>query len=449
MIQMVTRCPKCATIFRITSTQLESAKGSVRCGSCLSIFHAQDFLVKADLPDPETTKSTEATKSTEPLSPQPEAENPTQTPAMTSTKPSVAASAPEQDQDEEDQLISDDMHSATTKASAYEFDSFIDLNLQPKTASLFEREIRYQVLEDYPSENADESWTEKLIEVERQAERQASTNAEPPSAQPGTSSPWAQSPASVNARAQENTLELSEIFLQATGATGRANPEPEAESKTSSSGAKNPDPAPTLAEAPRSPTAKRPIKPTSKLRALSSSRAVLLRNIMPAPVEFSAKHIQHWYQEKLWPSLALLAGVLLIGQLAYFKFDYFSRAEPYRSAYVLLCPLLGCQLPIVSDSRQILTSDLIVRNHPSIDNALLVDAILINKSPSAQPFPDLLLTFNRIDTTLVARRRFKPQEYLSGELKNQTKMAANQPIHISLEIADPGPEASNYTLTVP
>lgn len=47
MTQMVTRCPKCATAFRITSTQLESAKGAVRCGSCLHIFKAQDYLVKA------------------------------------------------------------------------------------------------------------------------------------------------------------------------------------------------------------------------------------------------------------------------------------------------------------------------------------------------------------------------------------------------------------------
>src|SRR3954464_6603864 len=47
MTQMVTRCPKCATAFRVTATQLESAKGAVRCGSCLHIFKAKDYLVKS------------------------------------------------------------------------------------------------------------------------------------------------------------------------------------------------------------------------------------------------------------------------------------------------------------------------------------------------------------------------------------------------------------------
>ena len=36
----VTRCPKCQTQFRVTSSQLHVATGSVRCGSCLHVFNA-------------------------------------------------------------------------------------------------------------------------------------------------------------------------------------------------------------------------------------------------------------------------------------------------------------------------------------------------------------------------------------------------------------------------
>src|SRR6187402_31219 len=53
MTHMVTRCPKCATAFRVTTTQLESAKGSVRCGSCLHIFKAHDDLVSAAPANPQ------------------------------------------------------------------------------------------------------------------------------------------------------------------------------------------------------------------------------------------------------------------------------------------------------------------------------------------------------------------------------------------------------------
>ncbi len=39
---MITRCPACSTSFHVSSSQLEAAGGTVRCGSCLHIFQAQD-----------------------------------------------------------------------------------------------------------------------------------------------------------------------------------------------------------------------------------------------------------------------------------------------------------------------------------------------------------------------------------------------------------------------
>lgn len=41
---MRTRCPKCATVFRITSEQLRARGGKVRCGSCQTVFNAFDHL---------------------------------------------------------------------------------------------------------------------------------------------------------------------------------------------------------------------------------------------------------------------------------------------------------------------------------------------------------------------------------------------------------------------
>lgn len=41
--QKVTQCPECQTTFRITQKQLNSAGGSVRCGSCLCIFNAYQY----------------------------------------------------------------------------------------------------------------------------------------------------------------------------------------------------------------------------------------------------------------------------------------------------------------------------------------------------------------------------------------------------------------------
>ena len=42
--QYKTRCPHCAAQFKITDEHLKQARGAVRCGSCLQIFQANDYL---------------------------------------------------------------------------------------------------------------------------------------------------------------------------------------------------------------------------------------------------------------------------------------------------------------------------------------------------------------------------------------------------------------------
>ncbi|MBT3563390.1 MAG: hypothetical protein HN493_05555, partial [Gammaproteobacteria bacterium] len=45
----VCRCPTCETTFRVTETQLTAAHGAVRCGACLQVFAANDYLLEAAL----------------------------------------------------------------------------------------------------------------------------------------------------------------------------------------------------------------------------------------------------------------------------------------------------------------------------------------------------------------------------------------------------------------
>ena len=562
MTQMVTRCPTCSTAFRVTSTQLESAKGAVRCGSCLHIFKALDYLVKTpeedkavaatliktELPKTEQAKAEHAqakeaiqTKVDEvkveapkveaskvdqvnPEQPKPKApapiavpvpvpetlkEAPTVTPPkveqtpvkkpvvpvpadqsaviakVTATKPAplqtsfIETSTPIAKPvinkakilaDDDDILISDDMDQASEKPSTYEFDGFIDLDMRPKqTVSLFEREIRYEPPhEDNGAETADESWAEGLldddgeplhqfkktvvavpvVEVKQQltdtdvllkdysessSAKQTDTTYSGP-----VFSIINEDEAAVTASENKEEPFFSEAFLNATRA-----PEPVSQPSHFAKSLFDQEPESDIDEVEKS--SKRPVK-SSKMRAFDTSRAALLMNIMPAPVEFTARRMRRWYQRKLWPTLAIIMCVLFFFQIAYFKFDYFSRVEPYRTAYLFTCPLLGCEVPALVDTSQILATNLVVRNHPDTANALMVDAILINNAPFEQPFPDLILSFSKLDETPVASRRFTPKEYIGGELAGMKYIPQRQPVHITLEISDPGPEAVNYTL---
>ena len=48
-MSMVTRCPTCATVFRVTLQQLQAHQGQVRCGRCTTVFDG--FAALATLPD--------------------------------------------------------------------------------------------------------------------------------------------------------------------------------------------------------------------------------------------------------------------------------------------------------------------------------------------------------------------------------------------------------------
>ncbi len=52
---MITRCPACSTSFHVSAAQLAAASGTVRCGSCLHIFHAPDYQQSSPAPAPTPT----------------------------------------------------------------------------------------------------------------------------------------------------------------------------------------------------------------------------------------------------------------------------------------------------------------------------------------------------------------------------------------------------------
>ncbi|WP_369960386.1 DUF3426 domain-containing protein [Pseudomonas benzenivorans] len=124
-----------------------------------------------------------------------------------------------------------------------------------------------------------------------------------------------------------------------------------------------------------------------------------------------------------------------------------ARQDQYRPWFEQLCPSLGCTLPSKVDIEQVKSSNLVVRSHPEFSGALVVDAILYNRAPFAQPFPLLEMRFADINGQLLASRRFKPSEYLAGELAGQAEMPPQTPIHVSLDILDPGTRAVNYSLS--
>ncbi|GAB1261195.1 hypothetical protein NBRC116495_19020 [Aurantivibrio plasticivorans] len=170
-------------------------------------------------------------------------------------------------------------------------------------------------------------------------------------------------------------------------------------------------------------------------------RGAMLRGIQPEPVEFEHGygHLD-WKPKAIWGGLTAALCLALVIQVGWLQYDKLSRVEPYRGLYATL----GVSVPPLQAPHLIKTTNFFVREHPKAADALMIDTILLNTAPHTQQFPNLVITFTNLHGNVVASRSFSPDEYLSGELAGTTEMPSNQPVHLALEILNPGPEAVNY-----
>jgi len=155
---------------------------------------------------------------------------------------------------------------------------------------------------------------------------------------------------------------------------------------------------------------------------------------------------RHWFISILLFISIIILTIALLVQASWLHYEKLSQYPQAASLYKKACALLQCQLPILSDIKKIKSHNLIVRSHPTTPKALIIDAIIVNKAGFDQDFPNIALYFSDINNRTIAQRLISPREYLSDELFNWQTMPSEQPIHISLEILDPGKEAVNYTL---
>lgn len=161
----------------------------------------------------------------------------------------------------------------------------------------------------------------------------------------------------------------------------------------------------------------------------------------------------HFKQESLWFNIVKKFGVVLLiatlaGQYIYYNFDKLSLNPTTRPMMAALCQTGLCHLKDQRDLNKIRTTNLVVRNHPTMNDSLKVDLILSNRAQFKQQFPKLTLQFKDLKGKIIAGRTFSPKSYLSGELKNQKLMPINQAIHLEFEIVDPGKDAINYEIIV-
>ena len=143
----------------------------------------------------------------------------------------------------------------------------------------------------------------------------------------------------------------------------------------------------------------------------------------------------------IWSLIALLFIVAAMAQIAYFRFDSAARSETWRPMYEQICAVAGCALPGIQNVQLIRASNTVFNQHRTDPTGIVVDTLLTNTADYPQPYPDIELEFRDLNGQIVAQRTFAPSDYLAGDVLPGDSMPSDIPVHIALEVVNPGPEA--------
>lgn len=439
-----TKCPHCGSTFRISDAQLAAKGGSVRCGSCLQVFRADQHLVGAA-----------------PVAPTPAAPPPAKPKGKGPADESWAldligekgAAAPQSgvhddgsfgfSDDEVDAFIDSDASVAVPQQSkGLRFDDELSDLLDEAGEGLTPLPGEHT---DRISESADESWAKDILSElaveEKQGKNKYSMELVDDKSKKAPKNPRLAAAMGHKTDAEEDVF----AALGAAPAAPKARPAAQRPSddflsddadvlgfldEDDLSGKAAPAPAPGAGtNAPN---------PFSLDRPLAHVDAPVVLKPRREPID--------WGRLLTWTFLCLIAIAMFVAQYVYFNFETLAIKPTTRPLFEKACTQFGCRLPDIPDPTRLKVKELVVRKHPKAEDALQVDAILKNEAPFAQPFPALMLRFTNSQDQVVASRVLRPGEYLAGEAAFLRRMPPETPVRISVSIVDPGKEAVSYSL---
>lgn len=441
---MLTRCPACATVFRLDTVQLRAREGRVRCGRCHTVFDAVDAMVElplprsaaapaqadsdvaADAPPPEHSHATLSVLAA------PAIETPAQSPAdvITDWPPEEAPGDGRADAGElpipqagervESLVERTTDYWATQGANEAVEPDLTDAPVTPQDALRDDDHDDAIAIDlgaplDAPADTdlpaADPDITQPVPVVDMLAELEATDDRyrDPDASERGTAAP------AIDAAPAEAPLPADDTAAEAPASTPRAI---------------EPDPlldVPARLEPVRDP-------------AVQRIRRELYGDAAPAGRSLIAT--------VLWTTGCTLLALAAIAQLIYAFRTELAVAQPaLKPVLERACERLGCSVPAPrrADLISIESSEL----NPDRERAplLRLNALLRNGAAFPQAWPHLELTLTDTVDRPVLRRVIAPEDYLAAADRPET-FTGNSEHAVSLLI-DPGTtSAGGYRLYV-
>ncbi len=148
-----------------------------------------------------------------------------------------------------------------------------------------------------------------------------------------------------------------------------------------------------------------------------------------------------------WAVGCMLLLVVLLAQAAYFfRVELATNMPALKPVLTSYCGLLQCTIPLPqkADLVSIESSDL--EADPAQSNVITLNALLHNRAPYAQAYPNLELTLTDTQDKALARHTFRPAEYLKQDEDEKQGLAANRELSVKLNLDTTDLKPSGYRL---
>ncbi|TCV96045.1 putative Zn finger-like uncharacterized protein [Luteibacter rhizovicinus] len=155
---------------------------------------------------------------------------------------------------------------------------------------------------------------------------------------------------------------------------------------------------------------------------------------------FAKRRRRSWHAFA-WTMVCVVLLVGLGGQLAWAKRDTLIADPTFGPWLQWSCDMLGCELPLVSDTHRLRLLARDVEAHPSVPDGLLITASVRNDAAFAQPYPTVTITLADVDGKRLAMRRFQPGDYVGDPAARARGLAAGVTSAMVFEVQDPGQKA--------
>lgn len=150
-----------------------------------------------------------------------------------------------------------------------------------------------------------------------------------------------------------------------------------------------------------------------------------------------------------WAIASLLLLLLGCAQAAYyFRVDLAANLPSLKPALSGYCRMLKCTLPLPQHSALISIESSQLESTPGHPGQITFDALLRNRAPYAQAYPDLELTLNDSLDQPLARRLFTPADYLPPAQSTAAGLPPDSELGVKLHLDTGDLKPSGYRLVL-